>query len=81
MWIYPAPSDIALRGEEALTGYEFGSKMAKHLFCGTCGISVVVVGEKIPFKPTNVRTMKGVNVEGLKLKKIDGWSSGPEYKV
>ena len=55
--------------------------MAKHLFCGTCGISVVVVGEKIPFKPTNVRTMKGVNVEGLKLKKIDGWSSGPEYKV
>lgn len=57
--------------------------MVRHLFCGTCGVNVGVVGktDEIPFKPINVRTMKGVDVEGLKVKKVDGWSRGPEYEV
>lgn len=57
--------------------------MARHLFRGTCGVNVGVVGntDELPFKPINVRTMKGVDVGGLKLKKVDGWSRGPEYEV
>ena len=27
-----------LQGEEALTSYRFGSGVADHLFCGTCGV-------------------------------------------
>jgi len=72
-----------MSGEEALTGYEFGNKMARHLFCGTCGVNVGVVGktDALPFKPTNVRTMKGVDLEGLKVRTVDGWSMEPKYDV
>jgi len=66
-----------------LTVYEFGNKIARHLFCGTCGVNVMVEGETdaLPFKPTNTRTMKGVDIEGLKIKKVDGWSMEPQYEV
>ena len=70
-----------MKGEEALMGYEFGNKVARHLFCGTCGVHVGVVGttDALPFKPTNVRTMKGVDLEGLKVRKVDGGSMEPQY--
>jgi len=37
--------------------------------------------DALPFKPTNTRTMKGVDIEGLKIKKVDGWSMEPQYEV
>ena len=37
---------------------------------------------QFPMRPLNVRTMNGVDLDGLKIKKRDGWSDGePQYEV
>ena len=52
-----------------------------------CGISVGVAPKKeleakMPVRPINVRTMNGVDLENLKIKKADGWSQiEPQYEV
>lgn len=37
--------------------------------------------DEIPFKPVNVRTANGIDIEGLKVKKVDGASYGEKYEV
>lgn len=84
LWIYPSKEDVSLRGKEALTAYEFGRKTIRHLFCGNCGVDVGVSAkdpEKHPFYPINVRTMNGVDVEALKVKKGNGSTWDPPYEV
>ncbi len=36
--IVPHPDFTLLSGEEALTGYRFGTGAANHLFCAVCGV-------------------------------------------
>lgn len=82
LWIYPMPNDVALEGQESMTEYQFGRKEVTHVFCGTCGVSVTVVGKAIPVQPVNVRTMNGVDLDKLKIKKGDGWSlRDPPYEI
>ena len=55
--------------------------------CSTCGVSVGVSPKKeleseMPFRPINIRTMNGVDLEKLSIKKFDGWSTRePQYEV
>jgi hypothetical protein len=86
MWIYPPPENLALRHGGAFTAYEFGLKRVRHLFCGTCGVSVGCVPKEelkaqFPMRPLNVRTMNEVDLDGLTITKKDGWSEGePQYE-
>ena len=87
MWIYPAPEQLALRHGGAFTSYEFGKKMVRHLFCGTCGVSVGATPKdelkaQFPIRPINVRSMNDVDFDKLKVKKGDGWNTmEPQYVV
>ena len=84
LWIYPSKDDVSLRGKEAITSYEFGLKQVRHLFCSTCGVSIGVVGkdDSIPVKPINVRTINGVDLDVLKVRKENGWSTRePPYEI
>ena len=54
--------------------------------CSTCGVSVGVSPKKelesqMPVRPINVRTMDGVDLEKLSIKKVDGWSREPQYEA
>ena len=66
-----------------------GKKLTANWFtvCSTCGVSVGVspkkeLESKMPFRPINIRTMNGVDLEKLSIKKFDGWSTRePQYEV
>lgn len=68
---------------------EKGKKLTANRFivCRTCGVSVGVTPKKeleseMPVRPVNVRTMNGVDLEKLSIKKVDGWSTRePQYEV
>ncbi len=72
-------------GGDHLTDYAFLTKESLHSFCSTCGVSVLVrvlgEGPEDDVCPINVRTIQGVDVERLKLKKYDGKSKDPVYVV
>ncbi|KAL1638953.1 hypothetical protein SLS58_008411 [Diplodia intermedia] len=65
-------------GEEQMKDYGFNEKKVKHFFCPNCGtalfISSVTPGFFEGMKAVNVRTFKGVDMDSLKLKKVDGKS-------
>lgn len=63
-----------LRGEDAITTYEFGSNIAKHYFCKTCGIYPFHRPRIAPDEITvNVNCLDGVaDVDALPINRIDG---------
>ncbi|KAJ7764449.1 Mss4-like protein, partial [Mycena olivaceomarginata] len=67
-------------GEDGLTQYQFGHHIVSHRFCSTCGTSLGPVGAPGgPFDGlvvVNTRTIDGVDLDRLELKKHDGRSSG-----
>jgi len=79
LMVYPLESNITWEsGFDELTTYSFGKKGIAHSFCPTCGTSIGgkstdpnVFGDN---RAVNVRTLKGVNVDNLKLRKVDGRS-------
>ncbi|KAI9814265.1 MAG: hypothetical protein M1827_003431 [Pycnora praestabilis] len=84
LWIYPSKSSVELYGQDALSNYQFGKKRAKHSFCSICGVSAIVRinDPEVNVMPVNVRTMNGVDLEDLKIKKYDGWKElEPQYTV
>lgn len=46
--IVPGDRFVLLEGEEALRTYRFNSKIARHLFCGTCGVKSYYVPRSNP---------------------------------
>ena len=72
-----------LCGEDKLTDYKFLSDTSLHAFCSVCGVSVVVhvtePGEDI--MPLNVRTISGIDLDGLTLNRYDGRKNDPQYEV
>ncbi|MGA2398084.1 MAG: GFA family protein [Steroidobacteraceae bacterium] len=72
----PASQFKLLSGEADLTKFEFNKHMIEHQFCSTCGIQSFAIGthpksgEKMA--AINVRCLDGVDVETLKVKKVDG---------
>ncbi|KAK4454365.1 Mss4-like protein [Podospora aff. communis PSN243] len=73
IWIYPKKEQIALQGAENLTGYAFGNKVWKKMFCRVCGVHIMselnVSEEEFETLPEEVRLYnagklpyRGVNV-------------------
>ena len=60
-------------GEAALASYRFGSRVAQHLFCRTCGISPFRRARSDPHKiDVNVRCLEGVEPDALSVTPFDG---------
>lgn len=62
-----------LSGENDLGTYRFGTLVAKHHFCTTCGIHVFTRPRAAPELYTvNVRCLEGVDLSTLTLTPFDG---------
>ena len=76
LWAFGKPSQVKiLKGESALTDYQFGKKRIHHLFCATCGIQSFAHGKGpggAEMVAVNVRCLDGVEVDSLPVKKVDG---------
>jgi hypothetical protein len=76
LWTFlPAPQFRLLKGEDAVTDYQFGKKTIHHLFCTTCGVGSFSRG-KAPngqeMFAVNVRCLDDVDTSALKLTPFDG---------
>ena len=67
-----------LSGDADLTKFEFNKHMIQHQFCSTCGIQSFAIGTHpktgAKLAAINVRCLDGVDVDALKVKKVDGRS-------
>lgn len=82
--IVPQSQFELLRGADALTTYQFGTKVAKHHFCATCGIHSYYIPRSDPDKvDVNVRCLDGVDVRTIDVKSFDGqnWEESIRGKV
>lgn len=71
---YTAPEHFRLvRGEDALSDYRFGTRVARNLFCKTCGISSFRRARSDPDKvDINLRCVEGLDIARLEVKRFDG---------
>jgi hypothetical protein len=71
--IVPQERFRLLRGEEALTTYEFNTRTAKHLFCSACGIKAFYVPRSHPDGVSvNARCLDEGTVTGMTVHPTDG---------
>jgi len=64
-----------LAGDGAQTDYQFNKKNIHHLFCKTCGVRSFGHGtgpDGTHMYAVNVRALDGVDLEKLKVQKVDG---------
>ena len=62
-----------LRGEAALTEYTFGTRLARHLFCRTCGVKSFYVPRSNPDGySVNARCLDPATVEAMVVEPFDG---------
>jgi len=62
-----------LRGQDAITTYQFGSNVAKHTFCRHCGIHSFYVPRSAPDGVSvNVRCLDGVDMAAVRPSPFDG---------
>jgi len=68
------PADFELiSGREALATYQFGTRIAQHHFCRTCGVHPFYIPRSDPHSiDVNVRCLEGVDVDRLKVSRFDG---------
>ena len=71
---YIAPASFRLvAGEDAISDYRFGTRVAHNLFCATCGISPFRRARSDPDKiDINLRCVEGIDVDRLRLVRFDG---------
>ena len=73
----PKEGFTLLAGEGAMTEYQFNKHNIHHLFCSTCGIQSFARGKRpdgAEMVAVNVRCLDDVDVDSLKVKKVDGRS-------
>ncbi|KAL2866933.1 GFA family protein [Aspergillus lucknowensis] len=72
--VYAKASDVTLDfPEDAVKSYKFNTKQYPHYFCTTCGSSVFAKGpEASNVMAVNVRVVEGVDIDKLKLKRVNG---------
>ena len=61
--------------------YQFGTRVARHLFCRHCGVASFYRPRADPSKyMVNVRCLEGVDFARLKIEKFDGqsWEARPD---
>jgi hypothetical protein len=71
----PAEHFKLLSGEGAQKDYQFNKKRIHHLFCTTCGVRSFGHGkgpDGSEMFAINVRTLDGVDLDALQVKKVDG---------
>jgi hypothetical protein len=67
-----------IAGHDAQNDYQFNKKHIHHLFCKTCGVRSFGHGkspEGGEMYAINVRTLDGVDLDALQVKKVDGKSA------
>jgi hypothetical protein len=61
-----------LRGADALIEYRFNTRIARHLFCGTCGVKSYYVPRSNPDGySVNVRCLEAATIEGVDVELFD----------
>jgi hypothetical protein len=74
----PATNFKLLSGDADLTKFKFNKHMIEHQFCSTCGIQSFAIGTHpktgAKMAAINVRCLDDVDVDALKVKKVDGKS-------
>ena len=71
--IVPPERFEIVQGEDALSSYTFGTGVARHTFCGTCGIHPFYVPRSHPDKiDVNVRCLDEVDLTALVIAPYDG---------
>jgi hypothetical protein len=71
--IVPRERFRMLRGDAALTEYTFGTKVARHLFCRTCGVKSFYVPRSNPDGySVNARCLDPATVEEMVVEPFDG---------
>ncbi len=71
--IVPPEEFAILKGEDALTTYQFNTHTATHRFCSSCGIHPFYVPRSDPDKiDINVRCLDGIDIATLTPKAFDG---------
>src|SRR6202012_6126653 len=71
----PATQFQLLSGEADLTKFEFNKHMVQHQFCSTCGVQSFAIGTHpktgAKLAAINVRCVHDVDLEPLKVRKVD----------
>ena len=74
----PATQFKLLSADSDLTKFEFNRHTIQHQFCSTCGIQSFALGTNpktgAKLAAINVRCVDGVEIDTLKVKKVDGRS-------
>ena len=71
--IVPRQRFRLLRGADALAEYTFGSGVARHLFCRTCGVKSFYVPRSNPDGySVNARCLDRATVEAIAVEPFDG---------
>jgi len=74
----PATQFKLLSGAADTTKFKFNKHMIEHEFCSVCGIQSFAIGTHpktgAKMAAINVRCIDGVDVDALKVKKVDGRS-------
>jgi hypothetical protein len=62
-----------LAGDGEWTSYRFGTRVADHRFCPTCGVSPFRIARSDPDKITiNVRCLEGIELDAVAIARFDG---------
>ncbi|KAJ7827626.1 Mss4-like protein [Mycena olivaceomarginata] len=78
----PKTTTVNFKGLDSAVEYTFATKQSLHVYCKTCGVAVYTrfegtrEGEEIAL---NLRTMNGLDLTGLNIKKLEGKSWPPVY--
>jgi hypothetical protein len=73
-----------LRGDDALTNYEFNTRTAKHKFCRICGVHPFYIPRSDPDKiDVNARCLDGIDIDAIRRKSFDGrnWEAAMQKDV
>ena len=72
-WIVPRAQFRLVAGGDALSTYRFGTGVAQHHFCRTCGVASFYVPRSHPDGvDVNVRCLGDVEIDALPVRRFDG---------
>ena len=72
-WIVPRESVRLEVEEDALETYRFGTRLAKHHFCRTCGVAPFYIARSDPEKiDVNARCLEDIEASQLPVVHFDG---------
>ncbi|KAJ7912435.1 Mss4-like protein [Mycena leptocephala] len=81
LWTYPETTMVTFNGLDSLAEYTFAKKVVYHGFCMICGVAIRERFLGDTDMALSVRTMNGLDLATVKIKKVDGKSCLPVYAV